>query len=153
MLRNLPVTISQNPFLNKNQQKAGAGLSFILRVGTLVFLQAEDTVIKPIVDKFSFEGSILKFNFQNEGQAVLITETKYYVMDADGNVADRGDAQKKYLPMGQTTDLGLVLPEDMPAGEYTLVLSMDLGGYDTLVREVDFRKNSSGTMEITAVRE
>lgn len=153
IFENLPAKITTNPLLAEEKKIAQAGMSFILRIGTLIFLQTEDTDLKPIVDGFAFDGSNLKFSYKNEGEAILITETKYYTMDQDGNVVDRGDAKKKYLPCGQTTSLNIPMVETLAPGKYTLVVSLDFGGNDVLVREVDFEKSAESVFSVTEVRE
>ena len=100
IFENLPVKINNNPLVVK-QDVAQAGMSFILRIGTLIFIQTEDVALKPVLDQFAFEGKHLKFKYKNAGDAVLISEVKYYFMDEEGNVVDRGDGKRSFYRRGK----------------------------------------------------
>ena len=74
-------------------------------------------------------------------------------MDKEGLVVAREEVKKIYLPPANEATFSIDLPESLKAGDYTLVLTFDLGEGDSLVKEVDFNKSSTGSFKILAQRD
>jgi hypothetical protein len=83
---------------------------------------------------------------------ILILEGIFYVLDEGGLVVDRGKERPIYLPPAETVQYALRLKEDLPPGQYTVVVTFDLKDGDVLVHEIDFEKNRGPGYRILQVR-
>ena len=129
------------------------GLGIIVRVGCLFFIETEDRLKKSELESISAEDNMLKADFTNTGNTVLIGRAIYYTMDARGMVVDRSETEKFYLPIKGKYPLSIAMPEKLSVGRYTIILTFDLEEGDVLVKEIDFTKNQRGSLNILQIRD
>jgi hypothetical protein len=132
---------------------AGTGVNIITRIGSLFFLKTKDQVKDLKVSAWLSKVNGLRATITNSGTAVAFPVGTYYVMDKDGLVADRGELKKIYIPPGQKADFEVNFRSGVTSGEYTMVLTFDLEDGDSLVQEVDFRKEGGTNISILGVRD
>lgn len=132
---------------------AKTGVRLITRIGALMLFETENSNKIQVFDNFRVENGVLKFLLSNQGDTFLRAGTVYYAMDADGNVADRGNLKDVFIPMGEKTDVELPIKADLPDGEYTYILTFDLQHNLSVVREVDIKKSGASDIRVLAVRE
>ncbi|MCA9405805.1 MAG: hypothetical protein KC684_04665 [Candidatus Omnitrophica bacterium] len=129
------------------------GVRIVSRVGSLFFLESVDQKRSGRYENIVTEGSGFTGKFTNEGNVILIAEGVYFILDAEGLAVDRGEVPNIYLPPGKTADYKIPFSNELTAGSYTLLLTVDLGEGASLVKEIDFQKTSSGDMTIKEVRD
>lgn len=141
-------------FENEAIQMDGTkGVNIVTRVGCLFFIEPERSVRKVELKGFQFTGSGLTASFTNLGNVIVIPDGTFYVIDQDGNVFDRGEIPKIYLPPDKTTDYSLVLNRDLDPGAYTLVMTVALEDDNVFVREIDFEKSYPSGFNIIEIRD
>lgn len=134
------------------QKDLKTGLSLRTRVGSLFFLESTKKSKDVFLEEIEvFSGKFISI-FVNKGNVIIIPSGIYYVMDAEGLVVDRGDIDKVYLPSGKKADYQFSFNNQLGVGEYTIVLTIDLGEEDVLVQEVDFEKRTDGLITISDIR-
>lgn len=138
---------------NKELSGGNKGVKIITRVGCLFFVETGDRNKQATINDLSVSGCSLKGLFRNEGNIILLPQATYYVIDREGNVVDRGELKKYYLPPDEAADFDLELNKDLPVDDQTLVLTFDLQNGDVIVKEIDFTKNSDIDCHINAVRD
>ncbi|MCQ9208196.1 MAG: DUF916 domain-containing protein [Omnitrophica bacterium] len=131
----------------------GANILILGRVGSLFFLEAEDSLKKAKIEKIATEGNTVKGDFLNRGNLIIISKGSFYVMDDQGMIFDRGKINDIYISPGDKAPFSLTLADDISPGSYTLITSFDLEEGDLLVREIDFSKDATGELKILQVRE
>jgi hypothetical protein len=133
--------------------KLDKGMKIITRVGSLFFVETEDSVKQASVENLAFNGSRLQGKFINQGNVILLPQATYYIMDRESIVADRGDLKKHYLPPSEAFDIDIEMNSELSPGDYTLVVTFDLDAGDVVVNEVDFTKNSDTDYVLKTVRD
>jgi hypothetical protein len=131
----------------------GTGVNIITRIGSLFFVKTKGQVKDLKMGSWVSKLNGLRGSMDNKGNAVMFPFGTYYVMDKDGLVADRGELKKIYIPPGQKADFEVNFRSGVTKGEYTMVLTFDLGEGDSLVQEVDFRKEGGTNISILGVRD
>lgn len=141
-------------FFEEYDQSAqtATGVRIITRVGTLFFMESVDKDLQIHLDQFNIDGSAVTFRMNNLGNTVVIPKGIFYLMDAEGLVADRGEVPEVYLPAAASTALRMELDTNLAVGRYTAVVTFDLGRQYVVVRELDLEKRQTGDLEIMAVR-
>lgn len=134
------------------QNDAMRGLNIVTRVGCLFFIESADKKKVADLESIELDKGEFKAKFVNNGNVVLIPQGVFYIMSADGVAVDRGTAPNVYVPPGATSDYTAKIKEDLPEGKYTLIMTLDLDDGDSLVKEVDFEKNSYGQFNILDTR-
>ena len=129
------------------------GVRVVTRVGCLFFLETDDKNKNVRMEQATVDGRILKADFVNSGDVIMIPQGTFDVLGADGLVADRGELTKFFLPPGERTKFDVGLSSALPAGKYTLVVTFDLGEGDTLVKEIDFTKDADASLKLLQVRD
>src|SRR3989339_114736 len=135
------------------QTDSSTGINIVSRVGSLFFLESENKVIKARIDNYSIAGNVLKSNFTNEGDVIIIPEGVFYILDSNSIVVDRGDIAKVYLPPKETAVYSFGFADNLSFGKYTIVMTVELPEGEVLVREVDFEKSSDSTFKILNIRD
>lgn len=133
--------------------QAKVGIRIVSRVGALFFLEPSHKDVRVSIEQPTVEGHFLKMSFMNQGNVFLIPKTIYYVLTTDGRVARRGDVEKFYLPPGETFEVILPLFEKLEAGSYDSVITFDLEGGDSVVKEIDFSINQTGQVTLHQSRD
>lgn len=134
------------------ESKEIRGLNIVSRIGCLFFLESENKNKKAELGDISIESSQVKAALMNQGDVVLIPDGTFYLMDADALAVDRGSINKVYLPPGERADYQFQFNKDLPAGTYTLVVTLDLGSGDVMTKEIDFTKKSGDNFQILEIR-
>jgi len=111
------------------------GLDINVRVATLFYVEVKGTVqrtakisnlkIQPAKDK---KGSLdITLDFENTGNTDITTSGNFSLMNNDGLVSARGEFNSVYtFPGGKGVLLG-IWKGKIPAGDYDLVITVDLG--------------------------
>jgi len=131
---------------------AMAGVQIISRVGSLFFVETVNTRPRGKIEGLQTSEEGLTFRLTNTGKVIVIPESTYFIMNQDGRAVERGDAKAVYLPPQKTANLSVPFGKELEDGAYTLVLTVDLGEGEALIREVDFRKQGNN-VEIRKIRE
>lgn len=112
-----------------------AGLDVNVRVATLFYVEVKGTVsrraeignlnIQPSKD--AKDGLDITLDFENTGNTDITTSGSFSLMNSDGIVSARGAFNNVYtFPGGKGSLLG-VWKDEIPAGDYDLVITVDLG--------------------------
>jgi len=143
-------------FVERNAGRVGAGamagVQIISRVGALFFVETSNARPRGKIDDIKADGGNLRVHLTNTGKMIIIPQSTYFIIDQGDRAVKRGEAGLLYLPPGKTAQFSLPAAEGLDDGNYTLVLTIDLGKGEALVREVDFRKTKSA-VEILKIRE
>lgn len=131
----------------------GANILIVGRVGSLFFIEAEDSIKKVGIEEITAEGNTVKGEFHNLGNVIVISKGSFYVMDDTGRVFDRGKINDIYISPGDKALFSISLVNDISPGRYTLITTFDLEEGDILVREIDFSKGKRGEIKILQIRE
>jgi hypothetical protein len=142
-------------FVEREAQEAKSekGLNIITRVGCLFFLETANKIKKASLSEITLSKGSFKGAFKNEGDAILIPESVYYIMSEDGLVVDRGRIDNVYVPPQVQADYMFNFSPEIDPGQYSLVITMDLQEGDVLVKEIDFQKTSTQQMNIIQIRD
>lgn len=112
-----------------------AGLDINIRVATLFYVEVKGTIertakisnlnIQPSKEE---KGSLdVTLDFENTGNTDITTSGNFSLMNGEGLVSARGAFNNVYtFPQGKGTLLG-IWKDKIPAGDYDLVISVDLG--------------------------
>ncbi len=128
------------------------GVRIVSRVGSLFFLEAQKSVRQAKVKDLAVTEGKLRGKVANEGDIILVVKGVYYSLDADGRAVDRGEIKGIYLPPGKSGEFAVALPEKAKAGQYTYVLTFDLGAGVAAVAEADVSISADGQARLLAVR-
>ena len=141
-------------FESGSRQRADTtGVSIVTRMGALFFIESTVKDKTAQIKNMDFSGNQLQGVFVNKGNIILFPQGIYYIMDKEGLVTKRGELNKIYLPPGNEAPFAIDLSHDLKEGEYTLVLTFDLAQGDSVVKEIDLKKNSDATYQILQQRD
>lgn len=129
------------------------GVNIITRLGSLFFVETINRDKTSKIDNIRFEEKFLKGSFTNEGDIFLFPKGIYYLINQDGVAAERGELDKIYLTPGNTADFKIYISDEVAEGDYTAVITLDLGDGDSLIKEVDFSKTGTGSFKINEIRD
>ncbi|HPB68427.1 MAG TPA: hypothetical protein PLT76_05535 [Candidatus Omnitrophota bacterium] len=138
--------------MNTNVEQARIGMNFVTRIGTLFFLESTEKDKTASVKDLLLQEGTLQGVFHNQGNVVLFPQGVFFILSDDGLVEDRGEVNKLYIPPQTEADFKLGIPEKLPPGKHTVVLTFDLDGGDNVVVEADFHKNPDGALNLVATR-
>jgi len=134
------------------QKKDVTGVNIVTRLGALFFIESTNKNKSAAIKNIEIKEKALKGVFENKGNIIFFPRGIYYIMDHEGMVLSRGEVKKIYLPPGNEAPFSIDLSDELKEGEYTLVLTFDLNEGNSVVKEVDLKKVSSG-YEIQQVRD
>lgn len=129
------------------------GVNIITRLGSLFFIESSDRNRDAAVKDVAINQKFIEGKFENKGDVFMFPKGVYYLMDYDGVVTDRGEVDKMYVIPGAVKDFKIYMSDDIDPGQYTMVLTFDLGEGDSVVKEIDFTKNQRGQLNITQLRD
>lgn len=138
---------------NKPTKQEQTGFRIVTRVGCLFFIETKGSAKEAEVNNLGIINSRLQGNIANKGETILIPHGIFYIMNKEGLVVDRGELEKKYIPPAEEASFEKEISENLPMGEYMLVLTFDLGKGDAIVREIDFEKGASSDINVTQIRD
>ena len=133
--------------------KTSTGIRIITRVGSLFFLETSNKVKKAGIDNIKLKDSNVQAELTNKGNVILIPTGTFYIMNSANLVVDRGEIPALYLPSSQKGNFQFDFKKDLPEGQYTIVLTLDLQEGDVLVKEVDFEKHPPADYKIIKIRD
>jgi len=142
-------------FFEKNDpgQLDRTGVQVVTRVGCLFFIETQDKEKKARVEDITISDNNIQGNFLNAGNVIAIPEGIHYTLDAEGIVVSRGKLEKMYIPPGQRASFSIPVESDLSPAQYTTILTFDLGEGDSIVKEVDFLKESSVAIKLLELRD
>ncbi|HBR13990.1 MAG TPA: hypothetical protein DD723_00395 [Candidatus Omnitrophica bacterium] len=129
------------------------GLNVVTRVGSLFFLETQDRSKMATLENVTMTLHTVRGSFTNKGNVILIPDGIFYILDEQGLVVDRGEAEKIYLPPAETAEYSMSFSPELPVGRYTMVMTMDLEDGDVMVKEIDFEKMSSAELRVLKTRD
>lgn len=129
------------------------GIGITERAGCIFSLETADKVRKSKIDDIIVGEDAIQGSFSNLGNVILISQGTFYIMGKDGLVADRGVVNKYYLPPGEKVPFTIKVSDKVLPGKYTLVINVDMEEGKTLIKEVDFSKDKTGSLKILAQRD
>jgi hypothetical protein len=129
------------------------GIGIIEKIGCSFFLETTDKVKNFKLDDVSVGKDGIQGVLYNLGNVILISQGTFYIMDAKGIVADRGNINKYYLPPGEKASFTVKVSNQVLPGKYTLVINFDMEAGKALIKEVDFSKDNTGSISILAMRD
>lgn len=129
------------------------GLSIVSRLGSLFFIETDNKNKNARVNGIVAIRNGFRGNFLNEGNVIMIPKCVYYILGGDGLVEERGEIDKFYLPPGEKKEFDITLPDNLKEGKFTVVLTFDLGGGNSLVKEIDFVKTQGAAVRIIGLRD
>ena len=112
-----------------------AGLDVNVRVATLFYVEVKGTIERTakisnltIAPSKDAKGSLdITLDFENTGNTDITTSGNFSLMNSEGMVSARGALNSVYtFPGGKGTLLG-IWKDKIPAGDYDLVITVDLG--------------------------
>ncbi|MFA6217855.1 MAG: hypothetical protein WDL87_09430 [Candidatus Omnitrophota bacterium] len=130
------------------QNEGKASVSLAISWGYTLFLETRDKIKETTIEGVSFVKGAIQGNITNTGNVLLVSNPTFYVMDEKGVVLSRGILQGFYLPSGEKTTFKTEIPPKIPQGKYILILSFDFGGGAPQIKEIDFSKTESGSIQI-----
>ncbi|RKY31502.1 MAG: hypothetical protein DRP68_04880 [Candidatus Omnitrophota bacterium] len=135
------------------EEREGANIVILGRIGTLFFLEAKDSIKRADLENLKVEEGTIKGDFVNRSNVVIVSRGNFYIMDERGMVLDRGKIQDIYTFPNDKVPISIKPSKDLPSGRYTLISTFDLEEGDVLVKEIDFLKDSLGDIRILQVRD
>lgn len=133
--------------------KDASGINIITRVGCLFFIEPKNADRKALVDGLAVSPKGLTGQFTNQSNVILIPRIVYNLMDEGGMVKDRGELKKLYVPPSKSASWQMSFPTDLAQGRYSLVINIDLGEEESLVKEMEIVKDASGQLTIEHLRD
>lgn len=129
------------------------GVSIVTRVGSLFFIETTNSNKIAKIENVAVAGKTFTADFLNQGDVIMIPNATFYVLDKDGLVADRGEIKKFYLPPGAKTNFEVAFSDKLAAGNYSIILTFDLGEGSSVVKEIEFSQSDKGDLTIVKVQD
>ncbi|MCA9394856.1 MAG: hypothetical protein KC900_11675 [Candidatus Omnitrophica bacterium] len=129
------------------------GVNIITRLGSLFYLETVDSDKSAVVDEVRVQDEFIRGRFANEGDVFLFPRGVYYLVDNDGVPADRGEIDTMYVMPDTAAEFSVVLDGALAVGDYTMVITFDLGGGESVTKEIDLTKFNTGQYQIRQVRD
>lgn len=142
----------------EGEVQSGVGLA--IRLGSLIYVEVKDTVKREAaLRNFSvFKGEKDKYLFvtvdlKNISKVDITAGGSFHLMDKEGMVSARGEFNDVYTFPGDEGKLKAVWKNTIPAGDYDLVITLDLGKAQeeaglgrgpVIVKEAEVKIGSSG---------
>jgi len=133
--------------------EAQKSVKIITRLGSLFFLETTRKDKSSEITNISINKGKLSGDIKNNGNVFIFPKGIYYILDSNGIVNTRGEIKKIYLPCDKKANFDIDIPFEMQPGIYTIVITFDLNSGDSLVREIDFEKNSDVDIKLLDIRD
>ncbi|MFT7538587.1 MAG: hypothetical protein ACI9F2_000734 [Lysobacterales bacterium] len=128
------------------------GVKIVMRIGALFFVSTTDNRSTADISNFKVDQNTITADFENQGRTILFPQGTYYVMDQEGLVVDRGEIKKMFLPAQKVGKLKWDLDSTLKAGDYSIILTFELGHGYSVVKEIDIEKKYDEQLVIKDVR-
>lgn len=119
----------------------------------MFYLETVDSDKSAVVDEVRVQDEFIRGRFANEGDVFLFPRGVYYLVDNDGVPADRGEIDTMYVMPDTAAEFSVVLDGALAVGDYTMVITFDLGGGESVTKEIDLTKFNTGQYQIRQVRD
>lgn len=129
----------------------GKSFSMLSRIGTLIFVHPKEGKNAAEVFEVSGQNNSLIAKLKNSGDHFFASSGTYYILDANGMVVTRDELKEYYLLPGNIADMKIDLADTMAAGDYFMVLTVNAGDKDIVVREIEFTLTSAKNVKINSV--
>ncbi|MBN3038637.1 MAG: hypothetical protein JW869_04380, partial [Candidatus Omnitrophica bacterium] len=143
--------------LGETEDEQGVSVNVMGRLGSLFVVEPEGTVNRDAkLTNLSVNGKLssdseaklsIQLNLENTGNVDFASEGTFYIMDDQGLIVARGELSPCYtLPGDKGTiysNVSKASPSQIPAGEYDLIITIDIGGIPKVL-EVKLNINPSG---------
>jgi len=139
--------------LGRTVNEQGEGIDVLGRVGSLIFIEPTKQEKKGEFSQIKENARSLEGIFKNTGNTFLHVQGIYYIIDSTDKVSTRGKTNELYLLPQNQAKVDISPTDALPAGNYTVVLTLDLEGGKALVKEIDFSVSSTGAYKIITVRD
>jgi hypothetical protein len=130
----------------------GEAVNVLGRIGSLIYVQPTKESVSGNFGQCSADGKRILNELTNTGNSFVQTDGSFYILDERSKVMSRGVVEEKYLMPGSKAELVTELADDVPPGEYFMVLTIELGEKSQAIREVDFKLAEDGSVEILETR-
>ena len=123
-----------------NDVSYDSGVQVVMRSGTLIFVHYVNADNSANISNIRTDDEGLTGLIKNSGNRIIFPEGRYHLISEEGIVVDRGEISKMYLPMGKEASFKWGIDEDLPNGNYDLILTFDLGQGYSVVKEIEIDK-------------
>ncbi|MDD5566340.1 MAG: hypothetical protein PHG31_05580 [Candidatus Omnitrophica bacterium] len=137
--------------MGTQKQAEGVVVNVVGRIGVLFYIEPEGTINKLCtlsnlsVGRPAVESPFgISADFLNGGNVDITAKATYYIMDAQGIVYARGEFNDLFTLPGDKGRFYSEWKENIPQGKYDIVLTLELGDRDSLVREAMLTVDASG---------
>jgi hypothetical protein len=147
----------------------GIGVGVAARIGSLFYIEPEGTIVRQVnIESFSLTREskssplAIKIGIKNNGNVDLTTTGTFHIIDRQGRVYARSELNEAYTFANDSAQLEGTWKEPISAGEYDLVVTLDLGKAleeagmgrgPTLVKEADLEIGpNGGIVSVSALR-
>ncbi|RJO63867.1 MAG: hypothetical protein C4540_05975 [Candidatus Omnitrophota bacterium] len=137
--------------MGKQKQTEGVVVNVVGRIGALFYIEPEGAINKLCVlsnlaiGRPTTDSPLgISADFLNEGDVDITAKATYYIMDAQGIVYARGEFNDLFTLPGDKGRFSSEWKENIPQGKYDIVLTLELGERDSLVREALLTVDANG---------
>lgn len=137
--------------LGETQKEEGVTVNVLGRIGTLFYIEPQGTIKKAAdltdfsIARESFQEPLeIKATFNNIGNTDITANGNYYIIDNNGVVYARGEFSDVYTLPNDTSKIHATWKEKIPEGKYDIVLTLDFGQGESLVKEASLQIGPDG---------
>ncbi|MFH1854334.1 MAG: hypothetical protein ABH815_03370 [Candidatus Omnitrophota bacterium] len=131
--------------------EGGVVVPLAIRIGALFYIESEGTIVRKAgIENIKIERKevnsplMLQADFTNRGNVDITANGTFYIIDKNGMVYGRGRFNDVYTFPDYKVKLYAECKEVITAGEYDLVITLEIGGGETLVEELRIKITSDG---------
>jgi hypothetical protein len=126
------VMFFETDLADNTESNQGSAVKLKARLGALFSVEVKDTLIYEVgLDnlKIKNKDGILKIfaNFKNKGNTDIAPKIIFHIIDAQGKVFSRGKFSDIFTLPQDEGEISAEAKEDLEAGDYILVITMNLG--------------------------
>ncbi|MDD2702415.1 MAG: hypothetical protein PHC33_00160 [Candidatus Omnitrophica bacterium] len=128
------------------------GVGLTVRVGCPFILETKERTVDAVVaDAGGSSKDKMQWVLKNTGDSLLVCKGFLNVMNSAGAVLERDKIDKLCLPVAESKAFGMKFTR-LPAGEYSLVINLDIENSPPLIKEILFQREADGTLKVKEVR-
>jgi len=116
------------------QQGISGGLSLAIRVGALFYIEAKGTIKRSaVINNLSVKKdtetkkTLVSIDLRNTGNTDITAGGSFHIMNNEGLILARSEFSDAYTFGGSSAQLTAFWKENIPAGKYSLVLTINIG--------------------------
>jgi hypothetical protein len=137
--------------LGRQQQSEGVAVNVLGRIGSLFYIEPQGTINKAcVISNLALNKGLsqarfeLNADFANTGNVDITATGNYYMIDKKGIVYARGEFNEIYTFPYDKAKLKATWNEALPSGTYDIVITLNLGGRSSLVKEAQVKVDAYG---------